>query len=329
MGHARSSRISQRLSRRAVLSRAGAMAAAAAVSSATPLAVLARTRQTGRPEPPSGGWIDAHVHVWTPDVARYPLAEGYQAADMQPPSFTPQELMRHAAPVGVGRVVLIQMSFYGFDNRYMLDVIRDQPATFRGVAVIDAQSENPAAEMRRLIPLGVRGYRIDLRDRQADEVFALPGMRAMWECGAREGLAMCCLTNPASLAAIDQMCDRFPQTPVVIDHFGRVGIDGTIRPADLDALCRLARHRQTAVKVSAFYALGRKQPPYLELVPMIRRLLDTFGPSRLMWASDCPFQVTAHRYSDSIELVRDRLDFLSAGDRAQMLAGTAARLYFR
>jgi predicted TIM-barrel fold metal-dependent hydrolase len=60
------------------------------------------------------GFIDAHVHVWTPDTAHYPLAPGYTKDDMKPPSFTPQELFKHCKPVGVDRINLIQMSYYGF-----------------------------------------------------------------------------------------------------------------------------------------------------------------------------------------------------------------------
>ena len=29
-------------------------------------------------------YIDAHSHIWTPDVAHYPLAAGFKVADMQP-----------------------------------------------------------------------------------------------------------------------------------------------------------------------------------------------------------------------------------------------------
>jgi predicted TIM-barrel fold metal-dependent hydrolase len=61
---------------------------------------------------------------------------------------------------------------------------------------------------------------------------------------------------------------------------------------------------------------------------MIRRLLDAYGPERLMWASDCPFQVDNEKYSDSISLVRDRLDFLSAGDKDWMLRKTAEQTFF-
>lgn len=277
----------------------------------------------------SPGWIDAHVHVWTPDIEKYPLAEGYRREDMQPPSFTPAQLMEHARPVGVRRVVLIQMSFYGFDNQYMLDVIRDHPGVYSGVAVIDEQSR-PAERMRELKPLGVRGFRIRPAGRAPDQWLAGDGMREMWRCGAEQGQAMCHLIDAEFLPSVDAMCERHPETPVVIDHFARIGVDGEIRERDVAALCRLARHRHARVKVSAFYALGKKLAPYKDLVPMIRRLLDAYGPERLMWASDCPFQVVeGHAYRPSIELVERGLEGLSAGDRDWLLRRTAEQTFFQ
>jgi predicted TIM-barrel fold metal-dependent hydrolase len=63
---------------------------------------------------------------------------------------------------------------------------------------------------------------------------------------------------------------------------------------------------------------------------MIRTCRDHFGAERLMWASDCPFQVgPGHSYRDSIALVRDRLDFLTADDRDWMLRKTAEKVFFR
>lgn len=279
-------------------------------------------------EPQNGGWIDAHVHVWTPDTQRYPLAAGFRAEQMAPASFTPEELLALARPVGVRRIVLIQMSFYGFDNRYMLDTMAERPGIFSGVAVIDDTADDPAGEMRQLASQGVRGFRIYPRQAALDRWLTGEGMQAMWRCGAEEGLAMCHLINPDALPSVDAMCERHPDTPVVIDHFARVGIDGQIRQTDLDNLCRLARHRNTNVKISAFYALGKKEPPYLDLQPMIRRLLDAFGPERLMWATDCPFQVVSHQYDNSLALIRDHCDFLTDTDRQWLLRDTAERVFF-
>lgn len=271
--------------------------------------------------------IDAHVHVWTPDLKSYPLAKGYKKENMKPASFTPEELFAHCRPHGVQRIVLIQMSYYGFDNSYMLDMMKKHPGVFSGVAVID-EDDQPARTMQKLARQGVRGFRIRQGDRPADGWLNTKGMATMWKAGAKHGLAMCHLCQPESFPAIGQMCRQHPETPVVIDHFGRLGISGTIPKKDLDNLCQLAKHKNTHVKVSAFYALGKKKAPYTDLLPMIRRLLDAFGPERLMWASDGPFQVVGgHHYGPSIDLIKDA-DFLSAGDKAWLLEKTAAKVFF-
>lgn len=320
------------LSRRELLQQAAGIAAIGLACEATGSLAQAHQPAIKREEnatPNGPGWIDAHVHVWTSNTSDYPLAAGFRREEMKPAHFEPETLLAKARPCGVERIVLIQMSFYGFDNSYMLDTIAKFPGVFSGVAVIDDNIEKkPAEEMRRLAKLGVRGFRIYPRNRPVDRWLDEQGLQEMWACGADEGLAMCHLINPDSLPVVDRMCERFPATPVVIDHFARVGIDGQIREADVAALCRLARHKNTAVKVSAFYALGKKTPPYLDLVPMIRRLLEAYGPQRLMWATDCPFQVVDQTYSDSIELIRDRCDFLSDEDRASILRGTAERIFF-
>jgi predicted TIM-barrel fold metal-dependent hydrolase len=268
--------------------------------------------------------IDAHVHVWTADRDRYRRVAG--ALDYPPRLFTPEVFFSHARPAGVTRAVLVQMSFYGFDNSYMLDSMRAHPGVFSGIAVADSDAPHPEEAMRRLAAEGVRGFRITPGDRPSSWLDT-PGMRAMWRYGAGHGLALCPLINPGAIETVDRMCSRFPETSVVIDHLARIGADGKISDADVRRLCSLARHRNVYVKVSAFYALGKKQAPYTDLAPMIQRIFEDYGPRRLMWASDCPFQVqNGHTYADSIALVRDRLPFLSNEDR--LLSRTAASLFF-
>jgi predicted TIM-barrel fold metal-dependent hydrolase len=275
-------------------------------------------------------YIDAHSHVWTPVVDHYPLAEGFTVADMQPRSFTAEELLAVCEPCGVGRVNLIQMSYYAFDNAYMLDMIKAFPGRFVGTAIVDPLAADPAAAMRALQPKGVRAFRIQPKySKQPSAHWLKPeGYKAMFAESERSGLVLSCLIDPQEMHEVDRMCRAYPHARVVIDHLARVGIDGTIRDADVQALCDLAQHPHVYVKVGAFYALGKKQPPYLDLAPLIRRVVQAFGSRRLMWESDCPFQVVDHKYEDSIALVRDRLDFLSDDDRRWMLGGTAERLLF-
>ncbi|HSW45537.1 MAG TPA: amidohydrolase family protein, partial [Phycisphaerae bacterium] len=117
------------------------------------------TRSAHADEPPAD-WIDAHVHVWTDDLQKYPLAPGWRKEQMNPPRFTPDDLLAICEPVGVRRINLIQMSFYQFDNRYMLDAIARHPGRFAGTAIIDPTTDDPPGRMRRLHEAGVRAFRI-------------------------------------------------------------------------------------------------------------------------------------------------------------------------
>jgi predicted TIM-barrel fold metal-dependent hydrolase len=311
-------------SRRQWLAASSAAAACAVASRVVPQAALGA--QVDRNQLPS---IDAHSHVWSPDVERWPLAGKQTRADLKPPSFTPEELLALAEPERVGRVVLIQHSVYhAFDNSYLMDCARRFPGRFSLVGMLDDTAPRPQEKLRELLPHGVRGLRITPRIGGAKWLDG-EGMESLWKCGAETGQAMCCLIDPSDLPRVAAMCQRHPETPVVIDHFARIGADGTIRDADLKALCDLARFRRVTVKLSAYYALGRKEPPYDDLLPLIRRVLDAFGVERCMWASDAPYQVQPpHTYAASIALIRDRADFLSAGDRQWLLAKTAERVFF-
>src|SRR4051812_49022777 len=279
------------------------------------------------PEP----YIDAHSHIWTPDTAHYPLAKGFAVADMKPPSSTAEQLLGHCRPAGVGRVNLIQMSFYEFDNRYMLDMIKLYPERFVGTAIVDPLGTDPGRAMRDLAQRGGRAFRIQPKySKQPPARWLEPaGYAAMFATAAQTGQALSCLIDPEGFAEVDRMCRRFPDTPVIIDHLGLIGGDGMIRDADVVALCGLAKHSKLSIKVGAFYALGQKTSPYLDLAPLIRRVVQAFEANRCMWESDCPFQVVRDRYVDSLALIRDHLDFLSKDDRDWLLFRTAEQTLFR
>ncbi|MCA9074824.1 MAG: amidohydrolase family protein [Planctomycetaceae bacterium] len=276
------------------------------------------------------GIIDAHSHIWARDIKSYPLAEGMTLDDLKPPSFTTEELLELVRPHGVTRVVLIQhRPFHGVDNSYMLDSMKKYPGVFTAVACVDATQDDVTGEMTRLQKAGAGAFRITPSEDGTTPWTESDGVRAMWKHAGEHGMVICPLINPEHLPMADQMCEEYPDTSVVIDHFARIGGDGQIRESDLKNLAKLARHRHTHVKTSAFYAFGKKQAPYDDLIPMIRRLCDAYGPERLMWASDLPYQLNSdNTYPDSLALIQDRIDFLSPSDKQWLLRKTAARVYF-
>ncbi|MBL8809254.1 MAG: amidohydrolase family protein [Planctomycetaceae bacterium] len=309
------------MSRRTMLAVAASAAAAPLLSATESLAAI--------DDDEKHPWIDAHSHIWTTDLKAYPLRNNQTVDVLAPRSFTDEELMAVAEPVGVGRVVLIQHHpYHGFDNSYLIDTWKKHQNRFRIVGQIDDTKPHVDQTMKTMKQTGVTGFRIGPRDDRKDWLGG-DGMKLMWKTGAETGQSMCCLINPENIPQVSEWCGKFPETPVVIDHFARVGITGEIRESDVAALCGLSKHSTVRVKISAYYALGKKRPPHDELAPMIKRLFESFGPDRLMWASDSPYQLGApNTYADSIRLVQERLDFVNEADRRKLLRTTAESTFF-
>ena len=272
--------------------------------------------------------IDAHVHVYTDDFDRYPLAPGYSPEQMKPRRFLPEDILSHANRCGVSRVVLVQMSYYGADNSYMLEVMRTHPGVFGGIGIVDWRGPDPDKAMLALADQGVRGFRIYPKDVPLERWLDGDGFQRMFTCAAEHNLAMCPLIGVDGLPALERMCETHPDAPVVIDHLCRIGAGKQpITDEQINALCAVARFPRTMVKVSAFYALGQG-PPHDDLAPLVQAVVKAFGAHRLMWASDCPYQVERGTYEDGIAPIRQRYPFLTDDDREWILRKTAERMFF-
>ena len=88
--------------------------------------------------------------------------------------------------------------------------------------------------------------------------FGTPELRSLWKHAGDLSLAVQLHFEPRYAPGFEPLIREFPRTTVIIDHLGRIGADGEIRRADVEALCALAKHPRLYIKVGAFYALGKK-----------------------------------------------------------------------
>ena len=285
--------------------------------------------------------VDAHIHVWSPDHDRYPLAPGFTADDLWHPSFTPDDHFAYSRQVGPVRINLVQMTWYGLDHSYIVDLIASDPDTFVGTGIVPAVSDvslaDPGEQMKALAEHGIYAFRVRGKGAQpqwgqSDRWLDQEGYERMFAVGADENLAISFLTGPVDLPAIDEMCERFPDTPVILDHGGGVRVrDGAFPEEQMQTLCRLARHPRMMVKLGPLHGIGEDQAPFHDLLPMIQRVVDTFGPDRCMWESDSggPIEMKDPQrdFVASIDLIREA-DFLSPSDRDRILGGTANAFFF-
>jgi L-fuconolactonase len=99
------------------------------------------------------------------------------------------------------------------------------------------------------------------------------------------------------------------------------------RPAELEKLLALKRYPKLFVKISHTWSLSKQPFPFRDTWPQVKKLYDTFGPQRLMWATDWPIVNTRASYAQALALVKDEMDFLNTEDKAWILSKTIEQVW--
>ena len=237
---------------------------------------------------------------------------------------------------GLSHGVLVQPSFLGTDNHYLLQAIARHPSRLRGVVVVDPSIG--AAALDALAAQGAVGMRLNLVGLPVPD-FSSPAWQALlararaldWHVEIHRDAG----DLPALLAALLPSGCR-----LVVDHLGRP--DPLLGSADpgFAALLQAAGSGRVWVKLSGAYRTARSpraaaaaRTPSLaahdaaQARRTVAALLAAFGPGRLVWGSDWPH--TQHQdfidFAGSRALLDDWVP--DAAQRRRILVETPAELF--
>ena len=264
--------------------------------------------------------IDPHVHVWKHDP-KYPFATGAHPPDRDA---TPKMLLDLMKANGVQKTVIIQVIHYKYDNSYLADVLKQYRGTFQGVCRVDPLDPAAPDHLSRLTEQGFRGVRLSPSGDASGDWFRGPLMPPLWKRCAELKVPMTVLAPITRMPDVAALLETTPGLTVVIDHMADCPID---RPAELDKLIALKRYPNVFVKISHTWSISRQSYPWLDAQEYVKRLHASFGPQRLMWATDWPIVESHATYAEALRVVKDEMKFLNAEDRRWMLAKTIERVW--
>jgi predicted TIM-barrel fold metal-dependent hydrolase len=280
------------------------------VAGAATLAVAPTARAA---EPP---WIDAHTHVFLRNLpttidARY--RPDYDASW--------ETLLALAEKNGVGRAVILQPSFLGFDNSYLFEALRAQPGRFRGVPWVSPSITVSEDDWETLARIGVRGLRFPIYGLPTPQWSYYKDMLA--EAKKRDWPIHLYVESRRLPEILPFLLDGGHK--VVIPHYGM--FDRTLGPGrdpGFKVLLESAPSRNVWVVMCGAYRVGPERAR--AATPM---LLDALGPERLMWASDWPYTDTGlNRITTYPQTLRWLEEWVT--DKATLqtiLVDTPAKLY--
>lgn len=230
------------------------------------------TEATGWP----AGACDTHVHVYD---GRFPIAP---AAVLRPADASVADYRAVQRSLGLDRVVFVQPTTYGLDNRCQLEAAAALGEAARLVVVVDEETTDE--ELARLDAAGARGARFHM----------LPGGAVGWESLQPVATRIADLGWHIQLQLDGrELTDRIDDLqalpcPLVVDHIGRFMPPVASDHPSFRALVRLLDDDRTWVKLSAPYEASLDPSHAYDEMGDLARALVAHRPDRVLWASNWP-----------------------------------------
>ena len=275
--------------------------------------------------------VDAHVHLYDPGVIRY----GWMAGN--PVLAGPHLLAELDAARGAVELEGLVFVEVGADpGQYLQEAsyvagLAERDARILGM-VAHAPLERGAAVTPDLEKLAAhrltRAIRRLLQD-EADAEFCLrPGFVEGVKLLARFDLACDLCIRHHQLPAVIELVRRCPEVRFILDHIGKPAIrDGLLDPwrsnikelADLPNVhCKLS-----GVITEADHASWAPT----QLRPYLDHVIECFGFTRLLYASDWPVSEQTHRYAAWVKILDDLTTACSKPERRQLFRDNAIAFY--
>ena len=245
--------------------------------------------------------IDTHVHLYDPTRPQgIPWPNKDQPASIYR-RFLPGDYAKIAEPHGVVGAIETECSPWIEDNYWVMDVSKNEPIMVGEVGDLLLGHPDYREHLERLHknPLYV-GIRVsNLWGRNVEELLKKPQVWDDLKALADAGLSMDFGGGPEQVRQLLQITDRIPNLRVVINHLpgARVPEDSAVRANWQKNTQELAKRPHIYVKFSEIFqrvderghrvATGGRIPKDLAFYkPRLDEIYETFGPDRLMFASD-------------------------------------------
>lgn len=270
---------------------------------------------------PPAGAVDAHCHVFGP-AAEFPFAPERKYT---PGDAGKDKLFALRDHLGLARNVIVQASCHGKDNSAMIDALQSSGGMARGVAVVAHDISDD--ELDSMDAAGVRGVRFNFVKRLVDatprELFLRTAERVQ-----RLGWHIVVYFEAPDLADLTPFLKELPGT-VVVDHMGRPDVTRPVDGPDFGMFVDLmATMPDLWTKVSCPERLTAAGPPYDDVVPFQRHLVETFT-DRVLWGTDWPHpNMRSHKPDDG--LLVDHIARIAPTPELQqaLLVSNPMRLYW-
>jgi L-fuconolactonase len=284
------------------------------------------------PEPGALPIIDTHQHLW--DLTRFrlpwiskgsPLARSFLLRDYE------------AATAGLNVVQSVYMEVDVEPAQQVAEAEHVSALCRRADNVMTAAviSGRPASDgfarylERFRSSVYVKGVRQVLHGAGTPPGYCLDknfvrGIRLLGDRGLSFDLCM----RSAELLDAAKLIDACPDTRFILDHCGNPNVQAKEHERWRKDVAAVAKRKNVVVKVSGIVASARPGKwSAADLAPLVKHVLDTFGPERVMFGGDWPVCTLAATFKQWVEALKAIVRERPAAEQRKLFHDNAVRFY--
>lgn len=273
--------------------------------------------------------IDAHQHYWRIDRGDY----GWITPELPLlyRDFLPQDLEPILKKHRMEGSILVQAAPTIEETEYILS-LADQSASVLGVVGwLDLFSEDHRQhynELRRHPKF--KGFRIMIQDMPDAEQILEPAFVDALRGYAAEGVPVDLLLTSRQMGPLLDLLRLVPNLRGVIDHLAKPPIhSGQLDPWS-HHMAELSAFPGIYCKLSGMVTeAGQDSWKKEDFIPYIRRVLELFGPHRVMFGSDWPVCLLAAEYDEVMDILLHALPETWNEHEREGLFGANAKAFYR
>ena len=270
--------------------------------------------------------VDARKHFWRLDRGDY----GWLTPDLAPiyRDFLPNDIEPFLARHAIDGTVLVQAAPTEAETEFMLRLSDENSFILGVVGWVIFESPASAERLRSFARhpafVGVRPMIQDIPD---TNWMLGDALAPAFESVIANHITFDALTLPRHLPNLRKLLARYPTMRVVIDHGSKPQIAEQTFDIWATDIAALAGDSSAYCKLSGLITEASDTWTTHDIKPYVDHLLESFGPSRLIWGSDRPVCTLAGSYDQWIEITETLLCDLTEPEKASVMGGNALKAY--
>lgn len=271
--------------------------------------------------------IDSHLHFWHYD----PVKDAWITDEMSviKSDFLPDDLLPLMQAQGIAGGIAVQADQSEKETLFLMDLAAEYDFIKGVVGWVDLRAKNIEERLEYFSQFNIlKGFRHIVQAEPDDDFLLRPDFLNGIAALARHNFTYDVLIHPRHIPYAVDFAKLFPNQRFVVDHLAKPFIKDQLFDHWATQMQPFAFLENVSCKLAGLVTEADwKNWKYGDFQKYVDKMLEVFGPDRLMFGSDWPVCLVGAPYSETCEIVSQNTKLLSQSEKTKIWGENCRKFY--